>query len=129
MMVMSAVVAWVAMNKSTSSNKIFTNWKSISTMLKFIYDVANVQHHYQHLMKVSSWIMARRWHAKDEWVAPPFFYLLPFSRNNFLLCVMLITNIANWSDEKLSVAEYKKKETLNATKNRIENSKIIFYFW
>lgn len=40
---------------------------------------------------------------------------------------MLITNIANWSDEKLSVAEYKKKETLNATKNRIENSKIIFF--
>lgn len=39
-----------------------------------------------------------------------FFYLLPFSRNNFLLCVMLITNIANWSDEKLSVAEYKKKK-------------------
>lgn len=41
---------------------------------------------------------------------------------------MLITKIANWNDEKLSVDEYKKKKkTLNATKNRIENSKIIFF--
>lgn len=70
-----AVAAPVALSRSTSLHRIFTNWKLISTTARFTYDVANVLLPYQRQTKALLWIMAMRWHAREKWVPQSFKYL------------------------------------------------------
>lgn len=68
MTAMWAAAASAAVIRSTSSNRIITNWKLISTMQKSTYDVDNVLRPYRHRMRALSWTMAMRWHARKKWV-------------------------------------------------------------
>lgn len=68
MATLAVAAALVAMIRSTSSNRILTNWKLISTTERFTYDVANVLLPYQRQTKALLWIMAMRWHAREKWV-------------------------------------------------------------